>query len=60
MSGPAGSEDVAGAERDTGMLEKPAGRPGEIGDDRKSIGDYFFVEAEPSAIEPRQVSALRS
>ena len=59
MSGSAGPEDVAGTERDMGVIEEPAGRPGQISHHGKSVGG-FIVKAELSAIEPRKVSALRS
>ena len=55
----AGPEDVAGTERDTGVIEEPAGGPGKFSHHGKSVGG-FFVKAELSAIEPRKVSALRS
>ena len=58
MPGSAGSEDMAGTQRDTGVVEKPPGRPGQIRHHRKTVGD-FFLEAELSTIEPRQVGALR-
>ena len=59
MSGSAGPEDVAGTERDTGVIEEPAGRPGQISHHGKSVGGSF-VKAELLTIEPRKVSALWS
>ncbi|MDT5001758.1 MAG: hypothetical protein QOK12_3863, partial [Mycobacterium sp.] len=59
MTGSAGAEDMAGAERDTGMVEKPASRPAQIAYHRKAVGG-LVLETEPPTIEPSEVSALRA
>lgn len=44
----AGPEDVAGTELDAGAVEKPAGRPGEVGHHRETLADLLGAAELPA------------